>query len=245
MGGAAHGSLALALLALLLGARPATSHGGGAARAAPDPTACARIWGWALLATITGFAALIALSLAASRVAPILRRAAGSDLDRYPLALVLTGLVMTAVVAALAEEAGFRDYMQSALDRRLGPAASTALVASVFGLIHLSHGLAPEGLVINAAASVFLSLTARQTGSILPGIVVHAASDILVPLYAWARRGTAASHAAFPHGPDALFVAQCAIGVAFLALSAWAYGRLAQVTHEGAGAGSPTRPALP
>ena len=204
----------------------------------------ARTWGWALLATSSGFAALIVLSLAASRVIPILRLAGVSDLDRYPLALVLTGLVMTAVVAAVTEEAGFRGYMQSTLDRRLGTAASTALVAAVFGLIHLSHGFAPEGLVINAAASVLLSLTARRTGSIQPGIVVHAASDILVPLYAWARRGTGAPHAAPPHGPDALFVVQCAIGMAFLALSAWTYGRLGRVARDGAGAGAPAWPEL-
>ena len=204
----------------------------------------AHIWSWALLATTSGFAALIAFSLAASRVAPILRRADVSDLDRYPLALVLTGLFMTAVVAAVTEEAGFRGYMQSALDRRLGTATSTSLVAAVFGLIHLSHGLAPEGLVINAAASVVLSLTARRTGSIRPGIVVHAASDILVPLYAWARRGTAASHAAPPHGPDALFVAQCAIGVASVALSVWAYRHLGHVTRNGTGFGLATGPAL-
>jgi hypothetical protein len=173
--------------------------------------------------------------VAAGRVTPILRRGGASDLDRYPLALVLTGLVMTAVVAAVTEEAGFRGYMQSALDRRLGPAASTTLVAAVFGLIHLSHGFAPEGLLINAAASVILSLTARWTGSIRPGIVVHAASDILVPLYAWACRGTAASPAAPPHGPDAFFLAQCAAGVAFVALTAWSYRRLARVTRGAEG----------
>lgn len=203
----------------------------------------ARTWGWALLATTSGFAALIAFSLAASRVAPILRRADVSELDRYPFALVITGLVMTAVVAAVSEEAGFRGYMQSALDRRLGTAASTALVAAVFGLIHVSHGLAPAGLVINAAASVVLSLTARRTNSIRPGIVVHAASDILVPLYVWTRRGAAAPHAAPPHGPDGLFVAQCAIGVASVALSAWAYGRLGRETRDGAGVGAAIGPA--
>jgi membrane protease YdiL (CAAX protease family) len=185
-----------------------------------------RIWGWALLATISGFAALIAFFLAASRVAPILPRVEVSDLDRYPLAMVLTGLVMTAVVAAVTEEAGFRGYMQSRLDRRLSTVTSTALVAAVFSLIHLSHGFAPERLAVNALASVVLSLTARLTGSIRPGIVVHAASDILVPLYAWTHRGTAASHATPPRGPDALFVAQGAIAVAFVAFSAWAYGRL-------------------
>jgi membrane protease YdiL (CAAX protease family) len=199
----------------------------------------ARIWGWALVATISAFAGLIAFSLAASRVAPILRRAEVSDLDRYPLALVLTGLVMTAVVAAVTEEAGFRGYMQSMLDRRLGTVASTVLVAAVFGLIHLSHGLAPEGLVINGAASVVLSLTARWTGSIRPGIVVHAASDILVPLYAWAHRGTAASYTAPPPGPDARFVAQCAIGVALVAASALAYRHLGHETRRKVGTGSP------
>jgi membrane protease YdiL (CAAX protease family) len=203
----------------------------------------ARIWGWALLATISAFTALITLSLAARRVLPILRRAEVSDLDRYPLALVLTGLVMTAVVAAVTEEAGFRGYMQSALDRQLGTVVSTALVAMVFSLIHLSHGLAVERLVINAAASVVLSLTSRRTGSIRPGIVVHAASDMLVPLYAWAHRGTAASHAAPPPGPDAPFVAQCAIAVALVAFSVWCYARLANVTRGEAGIGSSAGPA--
>lgn len=193
----------------------------------------ASIWSWALLATSSGFAALIAFSLAASRVAPT-RPADVSDLDRYPLALVLTGLVMTAVVAAVTEEAGFRGYMQSMLDRHLGSVSSTVLVATIFGLIHLSHGFAPQRLMINAAASVILSLTARRTGSIRPGIVVHAAFDILVPSYAWARRGASMPHAVQPHGPDTFFVAQCAIAVAFVALTLWAYGRLDVAQRDGA-----------
>lgn len=187
----------------------------------------APIWGWAVLATASGFAALFTISLAVGRVVPILPRGDVSDLDRYPLPLVLTGLVMTAVVAAVTEEAGFRGYMQSALDRRLGPAASTALVAAIFSLIHLSHGFAPARLVINAIASVILSLTVRRTGSIKPGIVVHAASDLLVPLYLWSRRGTAVPPQVQSHGLDAPFAIQCAVAVALVAVAAGAYGRLA------------------
>ena len=158
--------------------------------------------------------------------------------------LVLTGLVMTAVVAAVTEEAGFRGYMQSMLDRRLGSVSSTVLVATIFGLIHLSHGFAPERLMINAAASVVLSLTARRTGSIRPGIVVHAASDILVPsLTSGPAEGRTAA-CGQPHGPDTFFVAQCAIAVAFVALTLWAYGRLDVAQRRGVDAETVVDPTL-
>ena len=178
-----------------------------------------------LLFLATGFAALIAGAIAVAPWLGWLAPRGPTDLARYPAPLVFTGLVMTAVVAGVSEEAGFRGVMQSMLDRSLGPVASTTLVATVFALAHLSHGLAPGRLVVNAIASAILSLGVRRCGSIVPGIAVHTASDIVVPVAIWLWPVALASAPARPVG------AACAL--LLTVLSAWAYRRLGRTSRPG------------
>ena len=56
---------------------------------------------------------------------------------------LLATLFMSALVSGIAEEAGFRGYMQSMMERRYGPAVAIAPTSLVFGFAHLSHGFLP------------------------------------------------------------------------------------------------------
>ena len=90
--------------------------------------------------------------------------------DPVAVAVVIGSAVFAAPVA---EEFFFRRVLQGWLERRLPDAGSTAVVlsAAVFALAHQGQGLAyvplfPFGIV--------LGLIARQTGSIVACILVHA-----------------------------------------------------------------------
>jgi membrane protease YdiL (CAAX protease family) len=82
------------------------------------------------------------------------------------------------VVAPIVEELFFRRILQGWLERRLtGRAASVAGGLAItgsafaFALAHLGQGLAWMPLVV---LGVVLGVLARQTGSIVPGILAHA-----------------------------------------------------------------------
>lgn len=67
----------------------------------------------------------------------------------YPLLTVVLVLVMAALVSSLAEEAGFRGYFQSALERKVrGPAAiviMSLVIAPAHGLTQGFSSLATDG----------------------------------------------------------------------------------------------------
>lgn len=86
------------------------------------------------------------------------------------------------VVAPIFEEAYFRGFLHRGLAARLGPAPAVALVALLFTLVH-----APEDawtLVHGLSNALLLGLARHHTGSILPGVLVHAGlnAHVLVQL---------------------------------------------------------------
>ena len=89
--------------------------------------------------------------------------------DRSPTAIGL--VLLTAVVAApIGEEFFFRRLLQGWLETHLGGQA-IVVSAVCFGLAHLGHGLGWIPLIGFGLATGYL---ARQRGTILPCIVVHA-----------------------------------------------------------------------
>jgi membrane protease YdiL (CAAX protease family) len=89
--------------------------------------------------------------------------------DRSPAAIGL--VLLTAVVAApIGEEFFFRRVLQGWLEPQLGGRA-VVVSAVCFGLAHLGHGLGWIPLIGFGLATGYL---ARQRGTILPSIVVHA-----------------------------------------------------------------------
>lgn len=90
-----------------------------------------------------------------------------ADGSGYAIGLVL----LSAVVAApIAEEFFFRRVLQGWLETRLGDQA-VVVSAVAFGLAHVGHGLGWVPLIGFGLATGYL---ARQRGSVLPCMVVHA-----------------------------------------------------------------------
>lgn len=92
----------------------------------------------------------------------------------------LSILVMIAIVAGVSEEAGFRGYIQGPLERRYGPIVAIGITTTLFWIAHLND---PSGLALLLAilvGGVTFGVFAYCAQSILPGIVVHAAIDIVL-----------------------------------------------------------------
>lgn len=89
---------------------------------------------------------------------------------RSPLAILAVALAAV-VVAPVAEEFFFRRVLQGWLEKVWGPWPAILTSAVLFGLAHLGHGL---GWIPLVGFGVVAGVLTRQTGSILPAIVLHA-----------------------------------------------------------------------
>jgi len=102
------------------------------------------------------------------------------DLSAYPSTAYLVSIViMTPVVAAVTEEAGYRGYMQIGLER-FGSGRAIVVTALAFALAHGVHGL--DALLLLGPgifiAGIAYGMLAYHSGSILPGMLVHFLGDL-------------------------------------------------------------------
>jgi len=126
--------------------------------------------------------------------------------DVIPRGMPIWQLLMyIAVLPAICEELLFRGVLLNGLKRRLRPAALVVVVGIIFGLFHVSlYRIAPT-----AALGMVLTVIAIMTGSVFPGMVMHAGNNALGVLGGdWLN-------------PDALQFGHYAAGMAIFALSLW------------------------
>jgi len=136
-------------------------------------------WCWSLMA---GGLSVVALWLTYAalgnfnRAVPLSREAATA-----PMWVLISAVIMSAAVTAIAEESGFRGYMQVPIEERFGAAIAVGVSTILFVMVHISHGVTP--LLKNgpyyAAAGCVYGVLAYQTRSILPSLVLHFAGDIV------------------------------------------------------------------
>lgn len=155
-----------------------------------------RVWRWSLLTGALGIATLTALTYALGRLMP-LELDFPEALETLPPVTLATLVVMISVMAGMVEEAAFRGYMQSRIERRHGPVVAIAVVSVLFALAHFPASVAAMprmGLIV--LASVGYGILAFVTGSILPGVVLHAAGDVVGFALLWYARHPAPGAAA-------------------------------------------------
>ena len=153
-----------------------------------------------------------------------------------PMMFVLTYL-MVSVIAGVVEESAFRGYMQSPLERRYGPFAGISIVAVLFTLAHL--GVYPSMSLPQALSLLAISYTygllAILTGSILPGLVIHAAGNAVAFLFCWwysRSTGSLRVPLFWESGPDRYFWANCVGAVFFAAAAVYACRSFAVVLRR-------------
>jgi membrane protease YdiL (CAAX protease family) len=202
-------------------------------RARPLP---GRVWGWALLAGGLGIVSLDALAFVTPRVAAIPREAFQLHVNLvgvpwWTLVGVLAGI---SAYAGILEEAAFRGYMLSLIERRHGWIVGVLLTGLAFFFDHhFSHAYATFAfLPFFLAISCLHGLLVYQTRSILPSVLLHTVGDFLVIPIQYGMIG----HPAF--GPvtwqtmDREFLLTVGVFVVFGVATVVAFRRLRLVTSK-------------
>ena len=148
----------------------------------------AGLWFPSLMAGLAGFAALLALLAAAARIVRLPSSLPIVTPVDMPLVTVVLLLAMQSVVAAVTEEAAFRGYMQSMIERHYGVAIAILINGIFFGLLHFGNHPADVLLMLPyyvSVSAVYGGLT-WAADSILPAIVLHSAGDAVVLTRWWA-----------------------------------------------------------
>lgn len=197
------------------------------------------VWRWSLLAGGLGLAASIVLFLVTHR---LIRwpQPQHPDLSHIASTTLLPVLLVSALVAGISEEAGFRGYMQGLLERRYGPAVGIIITSIVFGLAHLTHGAFLPAILFDIGSGALYGLVAYRSGSIVPAIVLHSSADALEFIAAWKIPPSAPTPLIWETGPDLRLWLSLCLMVLLGTASVWAFRRLASVTcvHLGQSAGA-------
>jgi len=135
----------------------------------------ARVWAWSLAAGGLGIVTLVIALRLLNRVVHLPPQQL-PDLSHVPRTTVFALLLAAAPIAGIVEEAAFRGYMQSALERSVGPAIAILITGSMFAIAHLDFTwvLWPYYLAVSALYGAIAYLTR----SILPSIALHTAGNL-------------------------------------------------------------------
>ena len=198
------------------------------------------IWGPAVLAGLLGFGALLALLAVMQRVVNLPDSPPAPTPAGMPFITLFLLLVMASIVAGVTEEAAFRGYMQTPIERRYGVVAAILVNGTMFGLLHFSNH---PGDVLTmlpyyiAVAGVYGGLT-WAADSILPALVLHAGGDVFSLTRLWttgrAEWQLTAERAplVWESGFDTAFAAALVALVLLGGATAWAYRGLRALSSQ-------------
>jgi membrane protease YdiL (CAAX protease family) len=197
------------------------------------------VWLRAMAAGMLAVAAAVMLQNVYGRLVP-LPAAIAPDFSPYPWYTLLLALSMGGAVSGIAEEAGFRGYMQSAIEREHGPVVAIAVVSLAFAAIHFTHGVGSTlpRLPYYLTISVIYGMLTYRTGSILPALAIHAGGDALEYLIVWRWGVRHAAPLIWQSGPDAAFWRELGLGLVLGMAAVWAYKGLRRVRSSQPGEGA-------
>jgi membrane protease YdiL (CAAX protease family) len=196
-----------------------------------------RLMAWAVIAGVLSIVALAGVwivlhQLVATPTNPL------PDFSRLPLVTVAASLVMASISGAVSEEAGFRGYFQGALERRGAGAWAVLIAALVMAPQHaLTQGFAWPNLLFYLLVDGMLGALVFATGSIRPGIVVHAIGLLTFFTLVWPHDRN--RPLIWAHGADLWFWIHAAQALAFGAASLVAFVHVVRLARN---TSAPARP---
>jgi membrane protease YdiL (CAAX protease family) len=153
------------------------AHLGGRAVSASDfglrPTRLARAVGLIVLTYVAFFAFAIVWGAIAEAPKEELLKQLGTEKNA---ALLIASAVLTCVIAPVSEEFLFRGYIFAALRNWHGTLPAAIITGVLFGGVHATSAPAVD-LVPLAFLGFALCLLYQRTGSLYPGIAVHAVNN--------------------------------------------------------------------
>ena len=158
------------------------------------PSLSKHAWTWALIAGTLGITGTIAMAFVTARLAHLPREAfaAPMDFSKYGALTVICAIACISATAGVVEEAGFRGFLISPIQRRHGWTIAILISGIMFFLDHhLSHAYATfVFLPFFLAISVVHGLLVKYSGSIRPSVLLHALADFIVIPVSYGLVGT-------------------------------------------------------
>jgi len=151
------------------------------------------------------------------------------ELSKYPLITVVLVGAMASLVSPLTEEAAFRGYCQTILERRFSGVNAVAISSLLFAFAHLTQGFFWPKLLVYFLAGVVFAMPAYLSKSTLPTIPVHIMADLTFFAFVWPR--DANRRLVSEGGADLWFYVHVAQVIVFTALGILAFRRLAKVAR--------------
>jgi membrane protease YdiL (CAAX protease family) len=158
------------------------------------PSLATPAWTWALIAGALGITGTIAMAFVTARLAHLPREAFAAPIDfsKYGALTVICAIACISATAGVVEEAGFRGFLISPIQRRHGWTIAILISGIMFFLDHhLSHAYATfVFLPFFLAISVVHGLLVKYSGSIRPSVLLHALADFIVIPVSYGLVGT-------------------------------------------------------
>ena len=192
-----------------------------------------RVWLWSLLAGGSAMVSVVSFAFLTTRLANIPRDAfkLPINLATYPVWTVVSVLLVISVVAGVVEEAAFRGYLISQIQRRHGWTMAILISGVMFFVSHLGHAYVTLAfLPFFLAVSSIHGLLVYLTRSILPSVVLHSVADLITIPIQYGLIGHLSVVPVWESGIDSAFVTYLVLIVAFGLLAVPAFRRLATAT---------------
>ena len=148
-----------------------------------------RVLLWSFVAGSTGVVALAGYWICLSQLSEFSPNRL-PDTSNYPTLTVLAMLIMACIAAPVAEEAAFRGYCWTILERQFRPTSVFVLSSLLFALAHFTQGLALAKLLIYFLGGLLFAGVAYAANSVLASIPVHAFADLVAFTLLWPRDST-------------------------------------------------------
>jgi membrane protease YdiL (CAAX protease family) len=190
------------------------------------------VWFWSLLAGGLAMVSVVGLAFLTTRLANVPRDAfkLPINLSNYPVWTVVSVLLAISAVAGVVEEAAFRGYLISQIQRRHGWIIAILISGVMFFVSHLNHAYVTlPFLPFFLAVSSVHGLLVYLTRSILPSVVLHSAADLITIPIQYGLIGHLSVVPVWESGIDSVFVTYLVLIVAFALLAVPAFRRLISV----------------
>jgi len=149
------------------------------------------------------------------------------DFSKYPSLTAAAVVVMASLVSPITEEAAFRGYCQSILEREFSGTPAILISTVFFTAAHVVHGLLWPKLLVYFLVGVVFGATAYLTKSVLPALPVHIIGDLAFFVFVWPH--DLARRLVWDTGADTWFWIHVAQTVAFAALTILSFLKLSKV----------------
>ena len=150
------------------------------------------------------------------------------DFSKYPSLTAAAVVVMASLVSPITEEAAFRGYCQSILEREFSGTPAILISTVFFAAAHVVHGLLWPKLLVYFLVGIVFGATAYLTKSVLPALPVHIIGDMTFFVCVWPH--DAARRLVWDTGSDTWFWIHVAQTVVFAALAIASFLKLSNVS---------------